>query len=61
MSTYEEVRAAEEKMKKAHAALLAYTGRSEREPADIKLHLQLANGLREVINDYVKSVSQLKQ
>jgi hypothetical protein len=53
------VRAAEEKMKKAHAALLAYTGRGEHEPADIKLHLQLANGLREAINEYARLVSQL--
>ena len=41
----EEIKAAEEKMRRAYAALIAYVNRSESEPTDIKLHCRLADDL----------------
>ena len=59
MSTSEEVRAAQERMKAAEVALRAYTDRPPGQPADFKLHARLANDLKQATDNYVALVAQL--
>ncbi len=56
----EEIRAAEEKMRQAYAALMAYISRPESEPTDIKLHHRLADDLTLANAHYVTLVRKLR-
>jgi uncharacterized protein YdeI (YjbR/CyaY-like superfamily) len=60
MSTLEEVKAAEQRMNDAKKALQRYTERSTNERTDRKLHLRLAQELKQATDDYLASVIALK-
>lgn len=60
MSTLTEVRAAEERMKKAQARMRAYVERPEDEPGDANLHRELAAALKETTAEYVRLASELQ-
>jgi len=60
MATMAEVKAAEKVMRDAYDALMQYVERPEAQPTDIKLHLRLADELRQANNNYVKLLSELE-
>jgi len=56
----EEMKVAEQRMRQAYDALIAYVERPESQPTDIKLHRRLANDLTLANAHYVTLVSKLK-
>ena len=59
MSSLEEVKAAEKRMRGAQAALLAYAERKESDPLNMGKHRQLANELIEATQAYIRLVLAL--
>ncbi len=59
MSTFSEVKAAEERMNQVRTALTVYVERRAPHRSDIKLHLQLAETLKLATDEYVRLVSEL--
>jgi hypothetical protein len=60
MSTQEDVKAAEQRMNNAKAALQRYTERPDGAATDIKLHRQLAEALKKATDEYVAIVADLR-
>jgi hypothetical protein len=58
MSTFEQVREAERRMKEAETALTAYTERPDTEPQNLPRHRRLADALKAAEDEYVRLVSQ---
>jgi hypothetical protein len=56
----EETKVAEQRMRQAYDALIAYVERPESQPTDIKLHRRLADDLTLANAHYVTLVSKLK-
>jgi hypothetical protein len=56
----EEIKVAEQRMRQAYDALIAYVDRPKSQPTDIKLHRRLANDLTLANAYYVTLVSKLK-
>jgi hypothetical protein len=61
MVTYEEVKAAEERMNQARAVLLGYVERPKSQPSDFQLHLRIAEDLKGATDDYVRLVGELSK
>jgi hypothetical protein len=59
MATLQEVKAAEERMKKAYVALKVYVSRPDALQNDMELHRRLAEELRQATNDYTRLVFDL--
>ncbi len=59
--TYEEVKAAEERMNEARGVLFAYVERPKSQPTDFQLHLRLAQDLKRATDDYVRLVGELSK
>ena len=59
MSSLEEVKAAEKRMREAQAALLAYAERQESDALNMGKHRQLANELTEATQAYIRLVLAL--
>lgn len=60
MSTIEDVKAAEQRMNNAKAALQRYTERPAGAPTDTKLHRQLADALKKATDEYAAVVADLR-
>ena len=56
----EEMKATEQRMRKAFEALMRYVDRPASEPPDTKLHRRLADELTMANANYVRLVSKLK-
>jgi hypothetical protein len=59
MSTQQQVKAGETRLRESQTALLAYTERPATEPMDIAKHLALVGNLKGVTDEYVRVVFEL--
>jgi len=59
MSTIEEVKTAEERMKLASAALMGYVERPASAGTDTQLHMRLADELKAATDEFLRFISEL--